>query len=115
MQRGYDQSNPRGSAAQKSRQNTAPSPLFVGTVFTIKIFDDQLPAADDPIIGNQDTGDGAQATGIAEQPIKDVPRRIGQQLPWLHGNANQTREQAAAAEIDDAGECVREIVGGRYD
>src|SRR5438552_3634490 len=73
-QRRNNQSNPGGRTAQKSGGNTAPSPAFVGSIFTIEVFDNQLASPKDPIVCNQHTGNRSQSTGVAQQPIQDEAR-----------------------------------------
>src|SRR2546426_2203842 len=112
---GNDQSNPGRRATQKSRGDTDPSPAFIDSVFTIKIFDDQFASPKNPIVRNQHAGNRSQSTGVAEKPIEDVARWIREQFPGLESNPNEAREQTAAAEGDESWKRIGEIVCGRND
>ena len=61
----------------------------------------------------EDAGDRTQAARVANQPGENVPRRISEQLPWLHQNSNDASNQSARAKRNQFGKGIREIIGRR--
>src|SRR3979490_1416204 len=66
----------------------------------IEVFDDQEFLAHDEVIADENAGDGAEKTGVADEPAEDVAAVVGHQLPGLHDDAHGAGDQAAGAETD---------------
>src|ERR1019366_10130402 len=81
----------------------------------LEIFELEMAAADDEVVGDHDTGDGAEKTGVAEEPAGDVGTVSREELPRHQEDADDAGDEAAGAEGDEARVEVREIVGGRDD
>src|ERR1700731_4623052 len=89
--------------------------VFVLALALIKIFNEEEFLAHDEIIADEDAGDGAEKTGIADEPAEDVAAGVRHQFPRLHDDAHGAGDEAAGAETDAARRKIREIVGGRDD
>src|SRR3984893_13082901 len=81
----------------------------------IKILDEEEFFAHDEIIADEYASDGAEKTGVADEPAENVTSVVRHQFPRLHDDAHGASDQAAGAETDAARRKIREIVGGRDD
>src|SRR6267154_3036434 len=87
--------------------------VFVLALALIKILDEEEFLAHDEIIADEDARDGAEKSGVADEPAEDVAAVARHQFPRLHDDAHGAGDQAAGAETDAARRKIREIVGGR--
>src|ERR1700732_1018427 len=89
--------------------------VFVLALALIKILDEEEFLAHDKIVADENAGDGAEKSGVADEPSEDVAAVVRHQLPRLHDDAHGAGDEAASAETDAARRKIREIVGGRDD
>jgi len=79
---------------------------------------------DQEIIHHHDPGDGAEQTGIAQQPVRidrfqahignDQPELLQQLVAHQH-QPHQAGENHCRSAVDQLGRDVLEVVGGRHD
>src|SRR3989440_1409041 len=89
-----------------------PARIFVAAFPPIKVLDNEKLLAEDEVVANEHARDGAEKTGVANQPAENVAPVVRHQFPGLHDDAHGAGDQAAGAETDAARRKIREIVGG---
>lgn len=57
-----------------------------------------MTTTDDPVLGDHDTGDGAEEYGVGRE-VGSKAVRILQELPWTHDQSNNGCDIASAADI----------------
>src|SRR5687767_1999789 len=70
----------------------------------------QFLLSQDPIVANQDPGDGAHQAGVTYQPGENVCAHRVHQLPGHHGYTDQSSDQPAEDVRDSFGIEIGEIV-----
>src|SRR6185436_18116026 len=81
-ERGNNEADPRETAPEQSRDDRAPVPAAAEGVYAllpVQIAKPESLLMYEPIVGNQNAGDGAQSTGVSDQPRENVPGRIGEE------------------------------------
>src|SRR5438445_12531146 len=81
----------------------------------VEVFDNQEFLAHDEVVTDENTGDGAEKPGVADEPAQDVAGVVGHQLPGLHDDTHGAGDEPAGAETNAARREIGEIVGGGYD
>src|SRR6267143_5386743 len=76
----------------------------------IKILDEEDLLAHDEIIADENAGDRAEKTGVADEPSENIAAVVRHQFPRLHDDAHGASDQSAGAETDAARRKIREIV-----
>src|SRR5580704_7223099 len=104
---GGDEEADEGDACAGGKRDDGPpihaARIFVEAVALIEILSGEISFADDKIIANQDAGDGAEETGVADEPAENITAVVGHELPRLHDDAHDAGDEAAGAEADAAG------------
>src|SRR5438445_8817937 len=89
------QAYPRKKATQKRCNNSSPIPSAIYTAAAIEVTEMQIFSPDKPVISYQNPRDRTQSAGVSDEPAKNVARGVGEQLPRLHQNSDDTGDEAA--------------------
>src|SRR5436190_10065020 len=108
-----DKSNSGAGRQGRDSRPIEPARIFVTALPPIKVLDNEKLLAEDEVVANEHARDGAEKTGVADQPAENVAPVVRHQFPRLHDDAHGAGDQAAGAETDAARRKIREIVGGR--
>src|SRR5712664_4869055 len=76
--------------------------VFVLAIALVEILDNQEFLAHDEIVTDENAGDGAEKTGVADEPAENVAAVVGHEFPRLHDDAHGAGDEAAGAEADAA-------------
>src|SRR5690242_9999963 len=85
--------------------------VFVLAAAAVKIFGGEYGFAYDEIITDQNSGNGAEKAGVADEPGENVTAIAGEELPGLHQQAHDGGDEDTGTKTDAARSKIREIVG----
>src|SRR5262252_7766143 len=95
LQRRNEEAAPRQRAAERRRRDRTQVPAAVDAVRQIQILELQFAAAHQPVVSDEDAGNRSESAGVSEQPGVDVAGGIGEELPRLYRDAEQSGDQAS--------------------
>src|SRR5262249_53655052 len=115
-QRGKEQADQCDDDAQ-SQSDQCPvveaARVFIDSAAAVEIDRIERAAADDEVIGDHDSGDWTEKTGIAHQPSEDIALKIREKLPRHHQDADNPGDEAAGAKGNQARVQIGEVVRWR--
>src|ERR1700683_60907 len=110
------ESNQRNHDAEHKRYNCARVDalgVVIDALAMIKRVHIELCFTNKKVIGNHDSSDRSEQSGVADEPTEDVRIRRGQQLPRTHRQTEKASNQSAGAKADEPRIEIGEIIRRR--
>ena len=87
--------------------------VWAGLSAVVQLLDLEVAAADKVVVGDHDTGDGAEEDTVGGE-IGGKLIVVGEQVPGAHGETDGGANVASAADVDEAGEQGGHVGAGRH-
>src|SRR3990172_5090642 len=66
--------------------------VLVDAASTIEVVEREVSLADQEVVDDEDSRDGAEEAGVADEPDEDVGPVVLEELPGHHGDADDARQ-----------------------